>query len=67
MKRNIGESMCFTGGAEHTPRVTVTRYNDPGSLHHGDKTLMIADTQTGQGVCLSPQTIKEILRWVDAE
>jgi hypothetical protein len=57
--------MSFTGGSEVTPTVTVARYVMPGSLHNGDVTLRI--DQYGRYVYLSPETMKEILKWYGEE
>jgi hypothetical protein len=59
--RPVGESMSFSGGAEETPTVRVVKYFCPGSLHHGEKTLVIS--QEGESIVLSPGTMQAILEW----
>lgn len=61
MSRKLGESIHFTGGAEVTPRVEVTRFYSPNSMNHQEKTLMIQ--QGHAAVQLSPATLKAILEW----
>jgi hypothetical protein len=61
VSRKLGESIHFTGGAEVTPRVEVSRFYSPDSLNHMDKTLNI---QQGHAmVQLSPATLKAIIEW----
>ena len=59
--RKIGETMLFSGGAEDTPKVMVSEYIAPGSLHHRDKTLEIE--QNGRYVFLSVETMESIIAW----
>ena len=59
--KNIGETCIFTGGAEPTPTITVKKYNAPGSLNSGEKTLSIC--QDGKEILLSPSTMEHILNW----
>jgi hypothetical protein len=59
--RKVGERCAFSGGAEHTPIVRVVRFQEPRSLHNGDKSLAII--QNGQTVLVSPETMKAILDW----
>ena len=70
--RELGSKMGFTGGAEPTPFVTVTSFNAPGSMHHGDTTFMISHdppredgTITGSGIMVSPETMRAILAWYE--
>lgn len=64
MKRQ-GETMLFSGGAECTPKVVVSRYYDPVSLHNGDVNFKIE--QNGSMVALSPETMRAILKWYDSD
>lgn len=61
MSRKLGESITFTGGAEVSPKVEVTRFYAAGSLNHMDRTLHIQ--QGHAAVQLSPATLKAILEW----
>jgi len=60
--RKYGERMSFSGGAENTLSVQVSRHNCPGSLHDGDITLRI--TQGEEQVHISPDTFQSILDWL---
>jgi hypothetical protein len=59
--RNLHDKMSFTGGAEATPTVEVVRFHCPGSLHGGDRSLIIS--QEGESVMISPETMQSILDW----
>lgn len=63
--RSQGESMGFSGGAEVTPIVKVTRFRAPGTMHDNDPTLQI--TQGNQSIQLSPGTMQAILAWYNKE
>jgi hypothetical protein len=65
--RKIGDKMCFSGGAEETPHVEVVKWIDHLSLHDGDPTFKITQGEGAgmQSVILSPETLKEILRWYE--
>jgi hypothetical protein len=66
IKKKVGQQMLFTGGAEYTPRVQVSTFRCVGSLHNGDKNLLI--TQNGEGsVSLSVETMEAILKWAKEE
>ena len=65
IKKEVGEVMLFTGGAEETPRVEVSRYANPESLNHGEKTLLIQ--QYGEQVQISTETLRAILEWAEKE
>lgn len=65
IQRKVGEQMSFTGGAEDTPLVTVSKFIRPFSLHHGDKMLTIE--QNGVCILLSPETMKAILHWAESK
>ena len=62
MNRKLGDQMSFTGGAEHTPKVTVARWPVTG-MHYGDRTFLIE--QEGHIIFLSPETMKAILQWYE--
>jgi len=66
IKRNLGERMMFSGGAEETPLVSVGSFSMPGSLHDGDKNLMISQGK-GKTVRLSVETMKAIIAWAEKE
>lgn len=62
--RKVGDRMAFTGGAEDTPIVQVSRFISDGfesSMNDGDITLEIH--QGNQKVQVSPETIQSILNW----
>ncbi len=61
IKRNIGETISITGGAEVTPRFAVTRHYMPGSMNNSHKALEI--TQDGKQIILSAETMAEALKW----
>jgi len=61
--KKFGETMLFSGGAEDTPLVSVGHFVQPGSLHHGDCSLVIS--QGSQMIRLSPETMKAILKWYE--
>lgn len=67
--RKLGEKMVFTGGAENTPMVTVGFFVASESLNHEEKNLRIRqfNEETGKEemVVLSPETMREILRWAE--
>lgn len=64
--RKQGETMMFTGGAEPTPSVEVTRFQAHGSMNDGKPTLKITQGVEGY-VLLSPDTIKAILAWYERD
>ena len=57
--------MCFDGGAELSPLVTVARHVEPGSMTNGDVNFRIK--QGERIVFLSPETMKDILEWYGEE
>jgi hypothetical protein len=62
--RKVGDRMAFSGGAEDTPIVQVTRFISDGfesSMNDGDTTLQIH--QGNKMIQLSPETIQDILDW----
>lgn len=59
--KNLHDKMMFTGGAEATPTVQVVKFRCPGSLHSGDRALIIE--QEGESVMISPETMQAILDW----
>ena len=63
MSKALGETMLFSGGAECTPKVTVSRFHMVGSLHNNEPALLI-DTVQGR-VLISPQTMKDIISWYE--
>lgn len=69
IKRKVGERISITGGAEQTPTVIVDQFNEPGSLHNGDKTLLIVqgDRTARVAVTLSLETMKQIITWAESE
>jgi hypothetical protein len=62
IKRDCGDSICITGGAERTPRVEVVR-NPEAGLNKGDKTLLISTCDGA--IFLSPATMKDIIAWAE--
>ena len=58
--------MTFTGGAEVSPTVQVSRFVSPLSLHHGNPTFLIKQGED-RFVFLSPETMKAILKWYEGE
>lgn len=64
MPRKVGDKMLFSGGAEHTPAVTVDRFRDPGSMHSGEITFKI-EQGMGHHIFLSPGTMRAILKWYE--
>lgn len=76
IKRKVGDKMSFTGGAENTPTVTVARFQSPDSLNTGELQLRIKQEQPRRDnysgcayetVCLSLETMKEIIEWAEKE
>lgn len=65
IKRKIGESMIFTGGAEESVQVEVIGFHAPGSMNHGDKTLRFntAMQSCSYGVSISPSTLQSVMDW----
>jgi hypothetical protein len=61
MSRKLGDSITFTGGAEVSPKVEVTRFYSPNSMNHMEKTLHIQ--QGHAAIQVSPATLKAILEW----
>ncbi len=61
IKRRLHETILITGGAEETPRITISKFNCPGSLNHGEKTMLIE--QDGKRIQLSLQSIETIVAW----
>lgn len=64
-RKIVGDSVAITGGAEVTPTVTVQRFVMPGSINNGNITLRI--DQYGRYVYLSPETMRDILKWYEGE
>jgi hypothetical protein len=64
--QKIGSTMTFTGGAEASTTVQVSRCASPLSLHHGDPTFLIEQGEV-RFVILSPETMKAILKWYEGE
>jgi hypothetical protein len=65
--QKIGSTMTFTGGAEVSPTVQVSRFVSPlGRFHYGDPTFLIKQGED-RFVILSPETMKAILKWYEGE
>lgn len=65
MPKIQGSTMAFSGGAEETPIVKVSRFRAPGSLNDGRPTLIII--QNNHATQLSPETMRAILKWYESE
>ncbi len=66
--KKFTDSMLFTGGAEPTPIVVVSKFSQPGSLNNGEPTLIIRQEVSGYvvEVTLSPETMKSIIAWYES-
>jgi hypothetical protein len=62
IKKPIGERRLFSGGAEPTVRVIVSRFSAHGSLNDGEKNLIL---EQGQSVAISVETLKAIIAWAE--
>lgn len=69
IKKKIGETMLFTGGAEDSVRAEIIGFHAPGSMNHGEKTIRFSPAMTpcSYGVSVSPKTLRSILKWAEEE
>lgn len=73
IKKKVGETQYFTGGAEETVKATIEIYRMPASMNDGEKTIRLSavrfnfDPKDMNTLQISPGTMRAILEWAEKE